>query len=527
MSREVIEHITWMRALLNLQLSGKGNASRFALVRKDDPGVRYPLRRSEDVLTLFIPNVTNLPGKEMLSEGRWFFASLDETGQPQPLLLSNTAREELASSERLFRYGKEHAAYLVTLASEGFGEQEACVLYTSFVKEPDYPFKERVATCLVHLPGKIADSYLRVLYAFLSHLHKHDGTHVLLMSETKAAIGGNLQALDRRIGERGFDKDYILTYSFQKTLFLSQFALLKVWSKLVATLAEQDLVFIDDYSPIFKRVKLKKCTKLIQVWHAGVGFKAVGYARFGEEGSPDASASSHRNYDYVVVGSRALIPVYQEVFALSADKFLPLGLPRIDSFLAKGMAQRAEGQIMKRYQNLKGKRRILFAPTYRGSGQERAFYPFELLDFGKIAEFCGNDTVFLIKKHPYVKNYPIISERYQDRIVDVSDEGIECLLYCADVLVTDYSSVIYEYSLLDRPMYFFAFDLEEYRAARGFQGDYERIIPGPLCRDLDGLLKALQVSDTYREERATFRKFSFDYEDTHNADRLIDVLMRV
>jgi len=91
-------------------------------------------------------------------------------------------------------------------------------------------------------------------------------------------------------------------------------------------------IFVELTVPIFKYIDLSDKTKLIQVWHAGVGFKSVGYARFGFAG-PEPYDSCHRKYDYAIVGSKALVPVYAEVFGIDKNKILPYGLPRLDNFL--------------------------------------------------------------------------------------------------------------------------------------------------------------------------------------------------
>ncbi|MCL2882207.1 MAG: CDP-glycerol glycerophosphotransferase family protein [Coriobacteriia bacterium] len=525
MPHERIEHITWIRAQLKLRLSDVGEGTRFVIVSKMDPFVWYPLTHVNNTLTLFLPNVTGLSGKEMLPGGCWFFATLDEDGQLQPMTISDAARKDLSSLEREFPYDKKGHLYCVELAAEGSRGKEACTLRVSFARKDARSCKERSLSWITQLPAKIADGYLKTLYAFLSRCHTYQGTHVLLMSETKATIDGNLQALNQRLDERGLDKKYVITSLFQETLSLSRLALLRSWSRLVALLAQQDFVFIDDYAPIFKFIKLNRHTQLIQIWHAGVGFKAVGYARFGKEGSPDARASSHRQYDHVVVGSTPLIPVYQEVFALPADKFLPLGLPRIDSFLAADPVHDASASILEQHPDFKRKRRILFAPTYRGTGQAEAFYPADKLDLRKIFDFCGDEAVFLIKLHPFIKGAVTIPENFASRIFDVSDDDLNGLLHCADALITDYSSIIYEYSLLDRPMYFLAFDLEDYQSERGFHWNYEAIAPGPICRDLDTLLESLRAEDSYQDKREAFRTLGFDHIDPHNSDRLIDTIL--
>ena len=133
--------------------------------------------------------------------------------------------------------------------------------------------------------------------------------------------------------ERGLDKTFKISYSFSKTLQQSKFKTFFTWSRLLWLIAKQDYIFVDDYVPIFKTITLSSKTKLIQAWHAGVGFKSVGYSRFGKAGSPLPKDSCHRKYDYALVGSKGLIPVYEEVFGIDRSHFLATGLPRLDNYL--------------------------------------------------------------------------------------------------------------------------------------------------------------------------------------------------
>ena len=120
-----------------------------------------------------------------------------------------------------------------------------------------------------------------ILYKMFSLLHLNNNNNILIMSETRTPIGGNLRALDDRLKERNINNYYKISYAFQKTLKENRFKLIFKYLILIWKISKQELIFIDDYSPIFKYINLSKKTKLIQLWHAGVGFKSVGYARFG------------------------------------------------------------------------------------------------------------------------------------------------------------------------------------------------------------------------------------------------------
>ena len=163
-----------------------------------------------------------------------------------------------------------------------------------FMVAEKMPTKLRLKKKLI----RFAKKTFRCMYKVFDFLHPNKSKKVLLMSETRSPISGNLKALDEQIRKRGINDEYKISYSFFKSLELSNIRLLFKWVGLAWKISKQETIFIDDYSPIFKYIDLnKKKAKLVQVWHAGVGFKSVGYARFGFAG-PEPYNSCHRKYGW-------------------------------------------------------------------------------------------------------------------------------------------------------------------------------------------------------------------------------------
>ena len=160
-------------------------------------------------------------------------------------------------------------------------------------------------------------------------------------------------------------------------------------------MALQDFIFIDDYAPVLGFFNPGKKTKLIQVWHAGEGFKSVGYSRFGKEGSPFPSGSCHKKYNSC-----------HNRFGASCESISGGVRHRERSLLSSGNAEAGRvprpGQYRKvregfyrEYPFLKGRKIILFAPTYRGSEQKEAYYDYDMIDLERIYGFCREeDTLF-------------------------------------------------------------------------------------------------------------------------------------
>ena len=289
--------------------------------------------------------------------------------------------------------------------------------------------------------------------------------------------------------------------------------------------AKADMILLDDYAPMLSWLKLNRGTKLIQLWHAGVGFKSVGLCRFGTNGSPLLD-NAHRQYDYAIVGSTALKKIYAEVFGIEEDALIPTGLPRIDKVIDKEENQKKIDAFYSDHPELRGRKLILFAPTFRGVGALTATYPYEKLDMKRIYDMCGDEYAFIFKMHPFIKEKPEIPAVYSDRIIDMSGIGdINDLLPVIDILITDYSSVIYEFSLFRKPMLFFAYDRDNYAAIRGFQSDYEDFAPGKICGTFDEVEQAIKDEDFELEKVDRFVEENYDYLDSGSSDRFIDWML--
>ncbi|MDT0156399.1 CDP-glycerol glycerophosphotransferase family protein [Microbacterium sp. ARD32] len=344
---------------------------------------------------------------------------------------------------------------------------------------------------------------------------------ILFASEMRPTLAGNLLSIYERMCERGLDSEFDIRFSFRTLDQVTQ----EGTAQLASELAAADIILIDDYFPLLNKVTLRHDQKLIQVWHAGSGFKSVGYSRFGNYGSPRLT-DTHRKYTFAICGSTHLVPVYAEVFGIPEDAVIPTGLPRIDSFLDPVRSERVKADFADSYPQLEGRKKILFAPTFRGEGAKSAFYDYSRLDFERIYEMCGDEYVFLMRMHHFVAGAPPIPAEYADRILDFSHfpNGND-LLHSIDILITDYSSILYEFSLLDRPMLFFAYDKDLYSATRGFHRDYDEMAPGKVCNTFDELIQALETADFEEWKVERFREENFDHIDTDSSDRVIDQLI--
>lgn len=286
------------------------------------------------------------------------------------------------------------------------------------------------------------------------------------------------------------------------------------------------VVIVDDYFRMLNIVPKKDEVKLFQLWHACGAFKTFGFTRIGKDGGPRQWAKNHRMYDYAVVSSKNIVKHYAEGFGIPDSCILPSGVPRTDIFCDSGYKEKTGAAFFEKYPQLKNKKIILFAPTFRGKGQMSAYYPTDKFNPNEICSALGDEYAIIIKLHPFCKEKYRIEEKYKDRIIDLSNaDELNDLLFVTDLLITDYSSVVFEASLLDIPMLFYAFDLDEYIENRDFYYDFKEFIPGKTVFLQDELIKAVQSNDFESEKVEKFKHKFFDDIDGQSSQRVANKII--
>ncbi len=174
-----------------------------------------------------------------------------------------------------------------------------------------------------------------------------------------------------------------------------------------------------------------------------------------------------------------------------------------------------------------GKKIILYAPTFRGSVGS-ASSP-NALDIPMLKEQLGKDYILLINHHPFVKAKarPKVPSSCKGFAFDMTDSlSIEELLTVADVCITDYSSLIFEYSLFERPLIFFAFDMKDYLDERGFYYPISEMMPGPVCHTTQEVINAMKsVGADFDLARVRDFKYRFMGScDGHSTSRLMKLM---
>ncbi|ETY74377.1 CDP-glycerol glycerophosphotransferase family protein [Lactiplantibacillus fabifermentans] len=344
---------------------------------------------------------------------------------------------------------------------------------------------------------------------------------ISFVSDSRVTISGNFEFIYQELKRR--HTDFKISFYLKPSIKTK-----KTWKEvrtLAKALATSRYVILDDFYPLVYPLHIRENADLIQVWHAVGAFKTFGYSRLGMPGGPKITSLNHRNYTRALVSSHNIADKYAEGFGIAADKVEPLGIPRTDIFFDEPKKKEIRERLEEELPFIKGKKVILFAPTFRGNGQQSAYYPFEMLNFKEIYEALHEDYVFLLKIHPFVQNKPTLPYEYSDFYYDVSDyREINDLLLVADQLITDYSSVCFEYALLKRPMIFFAPDLADYMQSRSFYFNYFDFIPGSLAENTTDLISQMEHPQLDQAKLDGFVNFFFDDLDGKATSRFVDAL---
>jgi CDP-ribitol ribitolphosphotransferase len=290
--------------------------------------------------------------------------------------------------------------------------------------------------------------------------------------------------------------------------------------------ASSRLVIVDDYFfPIYP-VKKRPGVTIVQVWHACGAFKRFGRATLEAEWGADQIflkwVPIHSNYDLTLVSSASIAPIYAEAFGQSTETIsAAFGIPRTDVLLPSPRRDAAERAVRERLGLRDGRTTILYAPTFRGADLKEAVAP-ELLDIAALHRALGSEYRLILRLHSFVKSAMRIPPEVGDFVVDASAEpDANEVLLAGDILVSDYSSIIFEYALLNRPMAFLAPDLAAYERERGFFFDYRTGVPGPVMEETEQLARWIQAKQFDLQRVRAFAATSFDVMDGRATERFV------
>lgn len=275
--------------------------------------------------------------------------------------------------------------------------------------------------------------------------------------------------------------------------------------------------------------------KWVQLWHGTGLFKKFGYDLLNDEDKKIMEMFAPK-IDLVSVSSENVADIYARNFYVDKSKVKPFGVPRNDFYdeehLSDDYLSNLRESFEKDYPQLKGKKLVLYAPTFREDPKNNAV--FDYFDVEKFLNELGDEYALAIRLHPNYKRFcdeehnidlEDLTNRY-DIINFTGFKDEQKLLILADILVADYSSIMVDYTILKKPAILFDYDLEDYLyKERGFYFDYEEMVPGKIVYNIDELIEAIKEEDFRLEKMDEFLKFQFGEFKPNSSKLILDYIL--
>ena len=349
--------------------------------------------------------------------------------------------------------------------------------------------------------------------------HMRDN-NILFISDVRDEIGGNFKCIYDRL-----DPDIWNIDCFFKDKQLHGETAGDAL-QIVRKLCSARYIFLEDVFNYLQFYSLLPGQEIIQLWHAEGAYKKFGFSRTGEA---IKISPGHRKYTKAIVSAEAIRDCYAEAYDIDREKVIATGIPRTDAFYDGNTIDSIRNRFREAHPEI-GERRIIFlAPTYRGTKIPVAHYDLSRIPIDRMRERFGEDCVLVTKMHPAAyNNMKLNGIKLGDDTgfwIDVSEiRDVNDILPAADILITDYSSIIFDWLLLDRPVIYYVYDRGEYEGDRGLYYPFEEYVYGAVARDEDELLDAVERADMMHEKRDIFREKFMKACDGQATDRVLALL---
>lgn len=289
-------------------------------------------------------------------------------------------------------------------------------------------------------------------------------------------------------------------------------------------------------------LRKKKNQIYLQTWH-GTPLKRLAHdinikegatfyrSRMSHEQMTHTYNEDRKKYDYFLSSNSFATEKFISAFKINPDKILEVGYPRND-FLTQVTLDEIEN-LKNKYDIPLTKKVILYAPTWRDNSFNERDYVHEVqVNFSLWKQQLGEEYVVIYKPHYLIVNYFNETELDGFLYPIAANIDINELYVISDVLVTDYSSVFFDYAILNRPILFYMYDLLHYEhELRGFYLDVNTDLPGAIITEEASLLHQLQNIDHYQEENAyKLKQFNANYNELQTGDcakKVVESIIRI
>lgn len=353
---------------------------------------------------------------------------------------------------------------------------------------------------------QIYNLFLNILYIFFK-LIPTNNKKIFFLSRQSKKLSLDYKLLIEELNEKYPNYKIVTMNNMLGKSLIDKIKYIRIMIIQMYHLATSKTCVIDGYNPVVSVLKHKKKLRIIQIWHSMGAIKKFGYQTLDKEcGSSSKVArvmKMHKNYDLIVTGSKAMIPYFSEAFNASEEKFINCGLPRIDYLLHE--SKKNKEKILKDYPELKNKKVILYVPTFR---KNEGYY------INKLEDSISEPYELIIKGHPLKK----VNNKY-DKYTSLE------LLSVADYVITDYSAISIEACVLDIPIYFYLYDIDDYKKKVGLNIDLEKEMKKVSFKDAKSLIKNIEKNNYPYNELKKFKNKYLDNTKGDSTEKLVKYIV--
>lgn len=322
---------------------------------------------------------------------------------------------------------------------------------------------------------------LNFIYFFMKLLPT-DNNKIVFLSRQSDTPSEDFMSLSHRIEEFKPEAKIVMITQRADSNFKSMLSFACATLRSMHHLATARICVLDSYWPAVSVLKHKEHLAVIQLWHAMGKIKKSGYQslgkKFGRSHMIAEEMRMHRNYDVVIAGGKAFNPFYCASFDIEENILYNVGLPRMDDL--RENVEKSRQLFFSAYPQYKGKRIVLYAPTFR---KGKVLNPTALVR----AFEADENTVLVVKLHPNQ-----IKSKSRLTAVECDDVPTSVVLSVADCVITDYSAITIEAAVLDKPVYFYLFDYDDYLSHNGLNVILPDELPKCVYTSAKALFKAVR-----------------------------------
>ncbi|WP_296869714.1 CDP-glycerol glycerophosphotransferase family protein [uncultured Methanobrevibacter sp.] len=380
---------------------------------------------------------------------------------------------------------------------------------------------------------------VKAFYNLSSHIVPANKKIILFESSNGRNYTGSPKYIYEEIVNQGLDEEYKCVWSFTDTETEIPGNAIKVKRSFPKFLyyTLRSGTWIMDTRHLYY-LKKNKNTKYIQTWH-GTPLKklALDMDYLNTDGNDDINKyheefrKNSALWDYLISQNKFSSEIFRRAFDFKGQ-MLEIGYPRCDILFNKNNEE-AIDDIKSRLNIPKDKKIILYAPTWRENQfyNKNAFKFTTEMDFDEMYNQLSDDYILIVKFHYLVKEN-IDWSKYNDFIIECdADWDIQELYLISDIMITDYSSVMFDYAILKRPIIFFTFDLDDYKNnLRDFYFDMVEEVPGPICKTNEEMIDYIKnfnredYDNDYGEKYKLFNEKFNQFDDGNASKKVIELI---